>query len=68
MEDCVGSGETREVFDQRLVKQGISYVFKGGSVYCAACDTYVRLHDPHAGGYDKCPPHFPGESRPRRRA
>jgi hypothetical protein len=64
---CAGSGETCEVFDSQLVKRGITYTFRGGTVLCTSCNTYVRLHDPHAAGYDKCPPHLPGEARPRRR-
>lgn len=68
MDDCPGSGEVREVFEHRLKKQGITYTYVGGWVHCAHCDTYVRLFDPHSVPAAPCPPHLPGEPRPRRRA
>lgn len=63
---CPGSGEALEVFEQRLKKQGITYTYVGGSVYCPHCKTYVRLHDPHSVPVAQCPSHLPGEVRPRR--
>ena len=61
---CEGSGREAEVHGQKLVKRGYSYHYKGGTVHCEVCDTYIYLRGSHSVPCAPIPRHQPGESRP----